>query len=263
MVDTRHINLLNERRFWVASGGAVWVLAAVMVVGQLASRSRPAPAPVQRTMELVIEALQLPPQISPPETATPQGAALAARKPEQTVPREIPRVEPAQPLQAQPLPQSPAQPVASAASSASPAVPETLARAPMTQTATPAAPAPSAQVDSPRPVLPPAPPAPQAASVESEFVAQLRAQLNASKRYPTGREASMQRPSGRVVVWFVLNRSGQLQETGVAESSNSILLDNAALTTVRRASFPSWPESAWVGQPTHRFTATLEFIPLS
>lgn len=71
----------------------------------------------------------------------------------------------------------------------------------------------------------------------------------------------MQRPSGRVVVWFVLNRTGQLQDAGIAESSNSILLDNAALATVRRASFPSWPEAAWAGQGTHRFTATLDFVP--
>ncbi|NBQ86009.1 MAG: energy transducer TonB [Betaproteobacteria bacterium] len=99
--------------------------------------------------------------------------------------------------------------------------------------------------------------------MEAEFVTQLRAQLNASKRYPTGREASMQRPSGRVVVWFVLNRGGQLQDAGIAESSNSILLDNAALTTVRRASFPAWPDAAWTGQVSHRFTATLDFIPQS
>jgi len=73
----------------------------------------------------------------------------------------------------------------------------------------------------------------------------------------------MQRPSGRVVVWFVLNRNGQLQDVGIVDSSNSILLDNAALTTVRRASFPAWPDSAWAGQSTHRFTATLDFVPQS
>jgi protein TonB len=85
--------------------------------------------------------------------------------------------------------------------------------------------------------------------------------LNASKRYPTGREVSLQRPMGKVVVWFVLTRSGALKDTGVEESSNSMVLDNAALSTIRRATFPKFPDAAWPGSDTHRFTVTVDFIP--
>ena len=133
-------------------------------------------------------------------------------------------------------------------------------------TAPAASPEPVAVVATPRtvePVRPTAPAelAPPPPGVEGPYTAQVRAQLNASKRYPTGREASLQRPTGRVVVWFVLARSGSLTDSGIEDSSNSILLDNAALSTVRRASFPALPDAAWPGQPSHKFTATIDFVP--
>ena len=99
--------------------------------------------------------------------------------------------------------------------------------------------------------------------MESSYVATVRAQLNANKRYPTGREASLQRPSGKAVVWFVLNRNGALHEAGIEDSSNSIILDNAALSTVRRTSYATWPEGSWPGQSQHRFTVTLDFVPVN
>lgn len=92
-------------------------------------------------------------------------------------------------------------------------------------------------------------------------MSQLRAMLDANKRYPTGREASLQRPAGKVVVWFVLARSGALQDSGVEVSSESILLDKAALATVRRSTFPAFPEHAWPGASSHKFTATLDYLP--
>jgi protein TonB len=87
--------------------------------------------------------------------------------------------------------------------------------------------------------------------------------LNSNKRYPTGREASLQRPSGKVKLWFVLNRNGLLQEAGIDESSNSIILDNAALATVRRTSYLAWPEGSWPALSQHKFTVTLDFFPLN
>jgi len=65
------------------------------------------------------------------------------------------------------------------------------------------------------------------------------------------------------VVWFVLNRNGTLQDAGIDDTSNSILLDNAALSTVRRTSYTPWPEGSWPGQAQHRFTVTLDFVPLN
>jgi protein TonB len=100
-------------------------------------------------------------------------------------------------------------------------------------------------------------------SIESNYTASVRALLNANKRYPTGREASLQRPSGKVKLWFVLTRNGALQDAGVDESSNSIILDNAALSTLRRTTYASFPDGSWPSQNQHKFTVTLDFVPLN
>jgi periplasmic protein TonB len=100
-------------------------------------------------------------------------------------------------------------------------------------------------------------------NIENNYIASVRAILNANKRYPTGREASLQRPSGKVKLWFVLARNGSLQEAGIDESSNSIILDNAALLTVRRTTYTPWPEGSWPSQSQHKFTVTLDFVPLN
>ncbi|WP_232310897.1 energy transducer TonB [Herbaspirillum autotrophicum] len=106
-----------------------------------------------------------------------------------------------------------------------------------------------------------APAAARPHNAEAEYVARLRAHLNSIKRYPTGREASLQRPQGKVRVWFVLKRDGALVDAGIEESSNSMLLDDAARKTINRSNFSGFPESSWAGENTHRFTAELEFIP--
>ncbi len=82
----------------------------------------------------------------------------------------------------------------------------------------------------------------QVASMENEYASWVRAMLNSIKRFPTGRAASQQRPQGKVKVWFTLARAGSLIEAGILESSNSNLLDNAALATVRRDVY-SWDAS--------------------
>jgi protein TonB len=116
------------------------------------------------------------------------------------------------------------------------------------------------------PVAPPPPVIAQPqhnANSEENYIASIRAYLNSIKRYPTGREASFQRPRGKTRVWFMLGRDGRLLEAGIDESSDSLLLDRTALTTVQRGGFPTFPETAWSGQGSHRFTVELEFIPTS
>lgn len=100
-----------------------------------------------------------------------------------------------------------------------------------------------------------------APDIEAAFVAKIRAYLNSAKRYPTGREASLSRPSGRARVWFVLRRSGELVDAGIETGSGSMLLDAAALTTVRRASYTAIPDEAWSGQTQHQFSVELDFVP--
>ncbi len=138
------------------------------------------------------------------------------------------------------------------------AVAEAMTPAPLRAT-TPAA-APAAPMVTTPPAPPPEPPKPASATLEADFIARVRSLLNAAKRYPTGREASMQRPQGKARVWFTLTRNGSLVDSGVQDSSNSLLLDGAALATVRRAAFSAFPPEAWPGQEQHRFSADLEFL---
>lgn len=98
-------------------------------------------------------------------------------------------------------------------------------------------------------------------SIEATYVNRVREHLKSIKRYPTGREASLQRPSGVVEVWFVLNRNGELLDMGIEDSSGSMLLDAAARTTVRRGEYPRFQDEAWSGKAQHRFTVELDFYP--
>jgi len=153
---------------------------------------------------------------------------------------------------------------------------------PLVQQVTTEAPQPSAakpQESAPEPVTPTAtkiavaPPAttaprlessqPKTVSMEGEYLGMVRTMLNATKRYPTGRQASQQRPYGTVRVWFTLSRNGTLIDAGVIASSNSNLLDDAALSSVRRSSYPPFPATTWPGQEQHKFSADIEFAPAS
>jgi protein TonB len=151
-----------------------------------------------------------------------------------------------------PAPIEPVREVTAAAESPRPAPTPTPTPAPSLPTATPVQEAPKMAVQPPISV-----------SLENNYIVSVRATLNANKRYPTGREASLQRPSGKVKLWFVLARSGALQDAGIDESSNSIILDNAALSTLRRTTYAPWPEGSWASQSQHKFTVTLDFVPLN
>jgi protein TonB len=87
----------------------------------------------------------------------------------------------------------------------------------------------------------------------------VKAYLESIKHYPTSKEARLQRPRGSVTVWIVIDRSGGMKEAGIDESSGSLILDGAALSTVRNASYPGFPASAFQGQATHRFTVQLNY----
>jgi protein TonB len=100
-------------------------------------------------------------------------------------------------------------------------------------------------------------------NAEALYASQVRAHLQSTKRYPTGREASLQRPSGTSVIWFIVRRNGELSDSGVETSSGSMLLDNAALSTVRRGAYPAFPDEIWPNKTQQRFTVELKFIPAS
>jgi protein TonB len=245
------VDRLNDQRHNVSSVvslsmvGAIWFMTQSIVPMQRSLSEEPmelsllTPEPVRPVIQPPAPPprAQLPkptitpakPAPTPPPLATPATVTPLAAPATTSAPTETARVEPTRPVQAAPA----------------------VTSAPVAETV---------KTPSPPP-LPPPPPS--SAAVETAYVVNVRALLNANKRYPTGREASLQRPSGKAVVWFVLNRNGTLQEAGIEGSSNSILLDNAALSTVRRTSYTPWPEGSWPGQSQHRFTVTLDFVPLS
>jgi protein TonB len=242
------IERLNAQRNTVSSSVSLAMVALIWLLSQtLISTPR---HPLQEAMELsFVEAERAPmaPALSKPVVQPKLNAAPL----EKTKPLTAPTPE------LKPL--ATATPTSSI-SSPSPTNAEPIkAESPKPQPAVVAAPA------APQPIAEPVKPAPapSSASIESSYVATVRAQLNANKRYPTGREASLQRPSGKTVVWFVLSRNGSLNDAGIEDSSNSIILDNAALSTVRRTTYATWPEGSWPGQSQHRFTVTLDFAPVN
>jgi len=98
-----------------------------------------------------------------------------------------------------------------------------------------------------------------AAAAESAYFASVRSYINSVTRYPTSREARSQRPAGTVQVGIELGRDGKLRDVKVEKSAESIILDQAALATVRQGSYPAFPANAWPGQGSRRFSISLEY----
>jgi protein TonB len=241
------VERLNDQRHNISSGVSLCMVAVIWLMTQSI-------LPVQRN--LPEEPMEL--SLLTPEPVRPMMQPPAPPPPVQP-PKPV--LTPSKPTPALPSPPpvlSAPSPVAPATTSPTPATSSEPAKAEITRSIQVAPAVPQAMAE-PAKSAPP----PSSANIETAYVSSVRALLNANKRYPTGREASLQRPSGKAVVWFVLNRNGTLHEAGIEDSSNSILLDNAALATVRRTSYAPWPEGSWPGQSQHRFTVTLDFVPLN
>ncbi len=123
--------------------------------------------------------------------------------------------------------------------------------------------APVAPTPAPAPVAAPAPaPAPRVdtAAIESRYTAALRAELERHKQYPRGREASLQRPEGDVVIWLLVDRSGKVVDSGIETKAKNMLLNKAAQTSLRRLEKVNpFPQEAFGGKDQYRFTATFVY----
>jgi protein TonB len=234
------IERLNQERHKLSSLGSLLLVFFVFSMAQ--ALKGPAEILAQEAMELTTTLIE--PLIQPPPK--PPEPKLTKPEPKQKI--QTPANAPATP--------APVEPAREAIASETPRPSNTPAPTPLPTTSPPAL-APSQEPPKP------APQPPASVSLENNYIASVRAILNANKRYPTGREASLQRPSGKVKLWFVLARNGSLQEAGIEESSNSIILDNAALSTLRRTSYAPWPDGSWPSQSQHKFTVTLDFVPLN
>ncbi|MBH3123208.1 energy transducer TonB [Serratia ureilytica] len=130
-------------------------------------------------------------------------------------------------------------------------------------TPTPAPAAPRALVS--KPAAQPAPAAPaapkvNAQAIENGYLLALRRELEQRKRYPSGRQASLERPQGNVEVWLEVDRSGRVLSSGIANKAASMLLNRAAMSSLQSiSSVKPFPSEAFAGQTTKRFTATFNY----
>lgn len=194
--------------------------------------------PVVEPAPAVVEEPPPPPVVEEPE------AVLPPPKPEppKPVPKPTPKPEP------KPEPKRVAKPV----SKPTPA--------PVTPVIAKAAPAPA-------PVTPPVapPPAPAApkvdtAALEGGYMQGLRSDVDRFKQYPSGRQASLERPTGDVVVWMLVDRAGNVLDSGIEKPASSMLLNRAASTSLKRIKqVKPFPEQAFGGRNQHRFTATFNY----
>ena len=120
------------------------------------------------------------------------------------------------------------------------------------------APAPVAQA-APTPA-PPAPPKVDGQALEGGYLKGLRNELDTYKQYPTGRQASLERPTGEVVVWLLVDRQGRVLDSGLQTQASSMLLNRAAANSLRRIKqVKPFPEQAFGGRNEQRFTATFNY----
>jgi protein TonB len=122
-------------------------------------------------------------------------------------------------------------------------------------------PAPSAPSRPSQSAASPAVPSPELRRVDldRDFENKIRFVIEASKRYPTGREASLQKPQGVVVACVVLQRDGSLQDMKIQKSSTYPILDNAAKRLLANLQYPPIPTDIFPGQASHAFCVNLDY----
>jgi periplasmic protein TonB len=159
---------------------------------------------------------------------------------------------------APPAPQvEPPKPVPHAAAARRPA-PAPVA-APMTIAADDAAPEADAPVLLPAEAAAPPPPASHA-SVEAEYAAALRENVDARTEVPKTAEYRLLKPSGAPQVCFTLDRAGgNPSNVAVKHRSGSTILDTQAVRIVAAGHYPPFPEAAFPGEQRHVFVVTIEF----
>ncbi len=161
-------------------------------------------------------------------------------------PKPLPKPEP------KPKPKPLPKPVVAKPAPTAPTAPPVAAAKPVPPVAAPAAPVAAA--------APPAPPKVDGQALEGGYLKGLRNELDTYKQYPTGRQASLERPSGEVVVWLLVDRQGRVLDSGVQTQASSMLLNRAATNSLRRIKqVKPFPEQAFGGRNEQRFTATFNY----
>ncbi|WP_236216042.1 energy transducer TonB family protein [Pseudomonas rhodesiae] len=179
------------------------------------------------------------PVVEPPPPVIEEADAEPAPPP--PPPKPLPKPEP------KPKPKPLLKPVVA---KAAPTPPPVAAAKPVPAVTAPAAPA----------SAPPAPPKVDGQALEGGYLRGLRNELDTYKQYPTGRQASLERPSGEVVVWLLVDRQGRVLDSGLQTQASSMLLNRAATNSLRRIKqVKPFPEQAFGGRNEQRFTATFNY----
>jgi protein TonB len=98
-----------------------------------------------------------------------------------------------------------------------------------------------------------------AGTIEAQYAATLRTNIDARTVVPDSIEYRLSRPKGETRVNFTLDREGSVLETRVARTSGSEILDRQAVRIVRAGRYPPFPQAAFRGESHHSFLVTLEF----
>jgi protein TonB len=98
-----------------------------------------------------------------------------------------------------------------------------------------------------------------AGTIEAQYAASLRTNIDARTVVPDSIEYRLHRPKGETRVNFTLDREGTVLETRVALTSGSEILDRQAVRIVKAGQYPPFPQAAFRGESHHSFLVTLEF----
>jgi protein TonB len=222
-------------RNWIASAPSFLFFLVAAILTIIGTQKPPMHKPDRTPMRVTIA--QPPAEPTPPPAPAPELPQMIAPPTPDIVLPPMPKLS--QRPTAKPVPAQTAQPTQSPQPAAEPTA------------------APSAAATAP--ARPQAAAATAAAGQDDVYSSQVRAYLESIKHYPTSKEARLQRPRGAVEVWFVLDRSGGVKDAGIETSSGSLILDGAALSLVRGASYPAFPSDAFRSEATHRFTVHLNY----
>ena len=91
------------------------------------------------------------------------------------------------------------------------------------------------------------------------YDATARRELQKVARYPNKSEARNQRLEGKVGVAFEVNNRGDLQQAEVIQSSQSKILDSAAMASVRWAKYPAFTADMQAGEESRRYTVIFDY----
>jgi protein TonB len=98
-----------------------------------------------------------------------------------------------------------------------------------------------------------------AASIEAQYAATLRTNIDSRTTVPSTPEYRLLKPQGETRVSFTLERDGTTEQVSLAHGSGSHILDRQALSIVQTGRYPPFPERAFPGEARHIFIVTIEF----